>query len=409
MDLLHPRCAGLDVHKDTVVACTRVQIGAEVTYVTKTFKTSTRSLGELSDWLTQHGCTHIAMEATGVYWKPVWHILEGHFELILANAQHIKGVPGRKTDVLDSQWIADLLAHGLIRASFVPPAQIHQLRGLTRTRKQFVHEQIRHTQRIQKTLEDANIKLTGALSDLLGMSGRRILDALVAGETDPLKLVALVNYRVRTPREELVEALRGHVTDQHRFLLKIHLGQIDSIDSALAEIDARIETHLDPIRAKVNLLTTIPGVSDLVARVIVAEIGVDMSRFPTAANLVSWAGFCPKMNESAGKRRSTRLRKGAPWLKEILVQTAWCAVRVKTSYYRTQFHRIRARRGAKKAIVAVAASILTAIFHMLQTGTEHADLGPLHFDHLNEDVVKNRLVRRLSQLGYDVKIEKKAA
>lgn len=409
MDLLHRRCAGLDVHKDTVVACARIEAGRTASYETQTFSTTTRGLLELSAWLTKHECTHVAMEATGVYWKPVWHVLEGAFELILANAQHVKNVPGRKTDVLDAHWIADLAAHGLIRASFVPPLAIQDLRVLTRTRKQLVHEQVRHTQRLHKTLEDANIKLTGALSDVLGLSGRRILDAIVAGETDPAKLVALVNYRVRTPREKLLDALRGNVTAIHRFTLKIHLGQVDSIDLALAEIDAKIGVLLQPMRWVIELLTTIPGVSDLVAQVIIAEIGIDMSRFPTSGNLISWAGMCPQMNESAGKRRNSRLRNGAPWLKTVMVQAAWCAIRKTDSYYRAQFHRIRARRGAKKAIIAVAASMLTAAYEMILHGVEHKDLGAQHFDSLNEARATKRLVKRLIDLGYDVDLKKKAA
>jgi transposase len=409
MDLLHPRCAGLDVHQRSVVACVRVQDGAPTSYQTRTFETTTKGLLELSEWLETHQCTHVAMEATGVYWKPVWHVLEGNFELILANAQHIKNVPGRKSDVGDSQWIADLAAHGLIRASFVPTVQTQQMRDLMRTRKQFVREQVRHTQRIQKTLEDANIKLTTMLSDVMGQSGRRILDALIAGETDPEKLADLTDYRVRASRTTKVEALRGRVSEHHRLLLKLHLAQVDALDASIAQIDKEVERTLEPFRANVKLLATIPGVSELVAQTIVSEIGDDMSRFPTAGHLVSWAGLCPQMNESAGKRKSTRIRKGAPWLKTVLVQAAWSAVRKNNSYFKAQYHRLRSRRGPKKAIVAVAASMLTSVHAMLSKNVEFVDLGPQWFDHVNRAKTVKRLIHRLSEMGLEVQVKEKAA
>ena len=328
MDVLYARCAGLDVHKDTVVACVRLaEGGGEVRREVRSFATTTRGLLELSDWMTGHGCTHVAMEATGVYWKPVWHVLEGSFELVLANAGHIRNVPGRKTDVNDATWIADLLAHGLIRGSFVPPAAIQHVRDLTRTRKQLVREVAQHTQRIQKTLEDANIKLTGTISDVLGWTGRAILDALVAGETDPERLADLAHRGIKAPRAKLVEALRGRVTEHHLFLLKLHLGQVDALRAAIAGLDAQLGKALGEARAMAELLTTMPGISDLVAQVVVGEVGTDMRRFPSAAHLVSWAGLCPQSDESAGKRRNTRIRHGAPWLKTTLVQAAWAATR----------------------------------------------------------------------------------
>jgi transposase len=333
MDVLYPRCAGLDVHKDTVVAAVRIAANGAATIEVRTFDTTTPGLLALSGWLAECGCTHVAMEATGVYWKPVWHILsDGDVILILANAAHVKNVPGRKTDVADAAWLADLLAHGLVRASFVPEAPTQALRALLRTRKQLVREQASHVQRIQKTLEDANLKLGSVLTQVMGKSGRAILGALIAGERDPDALLRLVQRGVKASPERLRAALTGRVTEHHRFLLRLHLRQIDALEAAIAEIDQEVDRDLDPFRQAVRLLRTIPGLSDLTAQVIVSEIGTDMSRFPTAGHLVSWAGLCPRNDESAGKRRSTRLRKGAPWLKTTLVQCAWAGTRKKGSY-----------------------------------------------------------------------------
>jgi len=408
VELLYKRCAGLDVHQKTVVACARIVKKRKATEEVRTFETTTKGLLELAAWLEAEGCTHVAMEATGVYWKPVWHVLESGFELVLANAAHIKNVPGRKTDVADAVWIADLLAHGLIRASFVPPTPIQDLRALMRTRKQLVREAARNTQRIQKALEDANIKLTAVVSDILGKSGRAVLDALVAGEVDPEKLVELTSKRLKAPREVLVEALRGSVREQHRFLVKLHLDQVDAIDKAVREIDERVEKSLDPFRKNVELLTTMPGVSNVAAHVIVSEIGHDMTRFPSAAHLVSWAGLCPRADESAGKRRSSRIRHGAPWLKTTLVQCAWAAVRTKDSYLRAQFHRLKGRVGPMKAIIAAAASMLTAAYHMLTTGNEYRDLGAAYLDQRDHAKLTKRLLRRLEELGHKVTLERAA-
>jgi transposase len=405
MEVLHPHCAGLDVHKDTVVAAVRHMVGGTVTRQVRTFKTTTKDLMALSEWLASEGCTHIAMEATGIYWKPVWHILDdGEFTLVLANAAHVKNVPGRKTDVNDATWLAELMAHGLIRGSFVPEAGIEELRALLRTRKQFTRERSSHVQRLQKTLEDANIKLDSALSDVLGLSGRRMIEALIAGVSDPDELAGLAHRRVKAPPETLREALRGRVTRQHRFLLQLHLQHVDAIDATVAEIDREVDIHVEPFHAAALLLTTIPGVSELSARVIIAEIGNDMSRFPTQGHLICWAGLCPKNDESAGKRRSTRMRKGAPWLKTTLIQCAWAAARKNGSYLQAQFHRLRARRGAKKAIAAVAASILTAAYHMLKDGTLYHDLGPDHFDRRAKARQARNLLTRLHNLGYAVQI-----
>ena len=410
MEVMHQHCAGLDVHKKTVVACVRLASEGKVVTEVKTFATTTQGLLTLSDWLSENGCTHIAMEATGVYWKPVWHVLsDGEVELVLANAAHVKNVPGRKTDVSDAAWLAELLAHGLIRASFVPDGQTQELRALLRTRKQLVRERTRHAQRIHKTLEDANIKLDAELSDVLGKSGRAMLNALVAGETDPVRLAALAHPNVKSPQAQLREALRGRVTSHHRFLLQLHLGQIDSLDAAIGTIDREVEDSLAPFRAAVDLVRTIPGVSTLGAEVIVSEIGTDMSRFPSEGHLISWAGLCPRNDESAGKRRSNRLRKGAPWLKTTLVQCAWAAVRKKGSYLQAQFLRLKARRGPKKAIMAVAASILTAIYHMLKDGTLYQDLGSNHFQNRSKGQQTNRLIKRLAELGYDVALTPRAS
>jgi transposase len=375
VDVIFRRCAGLDVHKQSVVACVRIANNGAPTQEVRTFATTTSGLLALADRLDAYDVEHVAMEATGVYWTPVWHVLEGHFQLILANAAHVKNVPGRKTDVNDAMWLADLLAYGLIRASFVPPVAVQELRTLTRTRKQFVRERGAHVQRIEKTLEDANLKLGVVLSDLLGQSGRAVLQAIIDGHTDPEFLLTRINGRVKASRDELREALRGHISAHHRFMLKLHLEHIDALDRAIATLEQEVGAGLEPFRQAARLVSTIPGMSDIASHVVVGEIGIDMSRFATAAHLLSWACLCPRNDESAGKRRSTRVRRGGKWLKTTLVQAAWAAVRVKGSYLQAQFHRLRARRGAKKAIIAVAASMLSAIWHMLRNGTEWRKLG----------------------------------
>jgi transposase len=410
MEVLHQRCAGLDVHKKTVVAAVRLATENKLISEVRTFATTTAGLLALSDWLAENGCRHAAMEATGVYWRPVWHVLaDGEIELILANAAHVKNVPGRKTDVSDAAWLAELLAHGLIRASFVPDGQTQELRALLRTRKQLVRERTRHTQRIHKTLEDANIKLDAELSDILGKSGRAMLEAMIAGESDPVRLAALARRGVKASQDELQQALRGRVTSHHRFLLKLHLGQVDALDSAIATVDGEVEINLAPFRTAVELVSTIPGVNTLSAEVIVSEIGLDMGRFPTVGHLLSWAGLVPRNDQSAGKRRSTRLRQGAQWLKTTLVQCAWAAKNKKGSYLQAQFHRLRTRRGPQKAICAVAASILTAVYHMLKDGTAYEDLGPDHFNRRSKTTHSQRLVRQLQRLGYVVEIKPIAA
>jgi transposase len=417
MDVLHERVAGLDVHQATVVACMRVMAGGEVTRECRSFETTTTGLLALLEWLRECRCTHVAMEATGVYWKPVWNILsDGDFTLIVANAAHIKNVPGRKTDMNDAMWIADLVACGLIKASFVPEESLQELRSLMRTRKQLTREQTRHVQRIQKTLEEANIKLASVISEVMGKSGRRMIEAMIAGVRDPQKLAALAHRQIKASPKELYDALHGRLTDHHRFLLRLHIGQYDGLSAAIEQIDRQVDvaiTKLDEeaavdqasFRALIALLATIPGVSTLAATTILAEIGRDMSRFATAGHLVAWAGMCPGQNESAGKRKRSRLRKGAPWLKTMLVQCAWAAKRKNNSYYRAQFHRLSSRRGPQKAICAVAASILTAIYHMLKDGTEHQDLGADHFDRRSTEIKTKRLVAQLAKLGYQVQLQ----
>lgn len=418
METLYERVAGLDVHQATVVGCVRVLAGRETARECRTFATTTDELLALRAWLEENRCTHVAMEATGVYWKPVWKILsEGDFELIVANAAHIKNVPGRKSDINDATWTADLLACGLVKASFVPDEDLQDLRALMRTRKQLRREQTRHVQRIQKTLEEANIKLTIVLSDILGASGRRIIEAMIAGVRQPRKLADLAGPQVKATRKQLYDALHGRLTDHHRFLLKLHLGQWDSVGEAIKAIDLQVEAQLarmdaqseagtPPFRDLIPLLCTVPGVQPLSATSILAEIGRDMSRFPTAGHLVAWAGLCPGQNQSAGKRKSTRLRKGAPWLKTMLVQCAWAAKRKKESYYRAQFFRLQTRRGPQKAICAVAASILTAIYHILSDGIEHHDLGATYFDRRPPELRAKRLVAQLTRLGFTVQLQR---
>jgi transposase len=404
MEVMHERVAGLDVHKAMIVACVRIMSAGKIKRECRTFETSTAGLEALLDWLTASGCTHVAMEATGIYWKPVWNILsDGAFELIVANAAHIKNVPGRKTDVNDATWIADLVACGLIKASFVPDEAIQQLRSLLRARKQLSREQTSHIQRIQKTLEEANIKLDSVISDIMGVR-------------NPHKLAAMADRRIKASPKVLYDALHGRLTDHHRFMLELYLGQHDTLSQAIAKIDdavdaatARMDEEVEAgqatFRSLILLLCSVPGINVLGATIILAEIGRDMSRFPTAGHLLAWSGMCPGQNESAGKRKSSRLRKGAPWLKTILVQCAWAATRKKDSYYGAQFKRLRAKRGPKKAICAVAASMLTAIYHMLNDGTQHQDLGADHFDRRSNAVKASHHVAQLARLGFRVELQ----
>jgi transposase len=404
MEVIYSRCAGLDVHKQTVVACVRIAANGAPVQEIRTFPTTTSGLLALVDWLGSFGVEQVAMEATGAYWKPVWHVLDGHFKLVLANAAQVKNVPGRKTDINDAMWLADLLAHGLIRASFVPPTPVQDLRALMRTRKQFLRERSAHIQRIEKLLEDANLKLSVVLSDSVGISGRAVLQAIIDGRHDPQYLASLVSTRVKAERSEILEALRGQIRPPHRFMLKLHLDHINTVDAAIAAIEQEVGHGLDSFRQAAKLLSTIPGLSSVSAHMVVAEIGLDMTRFATPAHLRSWSCLCPRNDESAGKRRSTRLRPGANWLKTTLVQAAWAAVKVRGSYLQALFRRLSPRRGAKKAIVAVAASMLTAIWHMLRNGTEWRELGAAHFDRADAKKTATRLIRRLQQIGYVVQV-----
>lgn len=404
MEVVQARCAGLDVHKDEVVACARVGTGRRVQRTHGRFPTTTRGLLALADWLTAHGCRVVAVEATGVYWKPVWHVLEAAVELLLANPAHVRAIPGRKSNMNDAAWLADLLAHGLIRGSFVPPPAIQEIRDLTRTRKQLVRQIAQHTLRLQKTLEDANIKIAGVVSDLLGMSGRAVLRGLIDGETDPDQLLARTTGRLQAGPDRLRAALEGRVRDHHRFLLRLHLDQITAVERGLHAIDVRLGELLRPFETITTRLRTMPGVSHVVAQTLVAEIGVDMRRFPTPGHLRSWVGLCPRLDESAGKRRSTRIRHGAPWLKTVLVQAAWTAVRNREGYPHAQYQRLRARRGAKKAIVAVAASLLTAAYFILRDNVEYRDLGSRSFDGRNIARAATRLTKRLEALGFQVQL-----
>ena len=406
MEVLYARCAGLDVHQKTVVACVRIHgPDGRAQTETRTFGTDTGALLELSGWLEESGCTHAVMEATGVYWKPVWHILEESCALVLANAHYVRNVPGRKTDVSDAAWLADLLAHGLVRSSFVPERPTQELRDLTRTRKQLVRQRAQHVNRLHKVLEDANLKIGSYVTDITGVTGRAILAALIAGETDPAKLASLRNPRLKTPPDELAKALRGKVTQHHRFLLQMHLDQIEAADRSVERLDAQIEEQTRPLANEVQLLADMPGMSRTSACVVLAEIGADMSRFPSHRHLVSFAGLCPGLNQSAGKSRSTKLKKGSNWLKTVMVNCAWAAARSKDTYARAQFHRLKTRRGSKKAVVAVAASMLTAVYFVLRDRVPYRDLGASYFDRRDQTKIANRLRRRLESLGFSVEMK----
>jgi transposase len=408
MKTLHRKCAGLDVHSAEVAACARKVIKGKVQHEVRRFETTTAGLLALMAWLEAEGVTVIAMEATGVYWKPVWHILEGQFTLVLANAAHVKNLPGRKSDVADAVWLADLLAHGLIRPSMVPPTAVQDLRDLTRTRRQLGRELTQHVQRIQKVLEDANIKLTGLISDVMGQSGRRIIKAMTGGESDPAALAKLGSTRLKCQPAELIAALTGRIRPHHRFMLAEHMAMIDAIEARMTRFEAEIEARLLPFRDTVERLSGIPGVSTTAAAVILAEIGFDMSVFPSDGHLLSWAGLVPRMDESAGKKRSTRLRKGACWLKPLLVQCAWAATRKRGCYLSAQFYRLKGQRGPKKAIMAVAASILQAAYHMIKNGTPYRDLGAGHFAIRDKTKLAASLARRIAALGYDIQYQQAA-
>lgn len=410
MEVIYPRCAGMDVHKETVAVCLVVcEGGRPARKQVRTFGTMTRDLLALGDWLAEEGVTHVAMESTGVYWKPIFNVLESRFEVVLVNARHIKQVPGRKTDVKDCAWIADLLRHGLLKASFVPDRPQRELRDLTRHRAQLVGELGRVANRIQKVLEDANIKLGSVATDVLGVSGRAMIQALLEGRQAPEQMADLARGSLRRKKESLAAALEGHVTEHHRFMLRTLWDHLIYLEGAIASLDARIEEQMRPFEAEIALLDTIPGVDRVVAEAIVAEVGTDMSHFPTADHLASWAGVCPGNNESAGKRKSGRTSKGNRWLKRCLSQAAWAASRTKNTYLAAQFRQIARRRGRKRAIIATARTILIMAYHMLAEGTEYRELGGDYFDTLRPERLRHYYVRRLRQLGYEVNLAQAAA
>lgn len=409
MRVVHSDCAALDLGKDVIVAAVRLQDAAEIKRECRTFGATGQQLLSLASWLEHEGVTHVVMEATGSYWKAVWHVLENRFVLTLANPAHIKNVPGRKSDANDATWMADLHAHGLVRGSFVPPREIGALRDLTRTRKQFVREVNRHTQRIQKTLDIAGIKLTGVVSEVLGVSGRAILRALVAGETDPKKLARLGHPRLRASRERLEEALHGLLDDHQRRLIRMHLTLIENLESSIAELDLEIAKAVMPFRDIVERVQAVPGLSAINTPAVLAEIGIDMSRFLTHRHLVSWARLCPRLDQSAGKVHSRRTMKGAVWIKELMIQAAWAAIKNRNTYLHAQFLRLRARRGSQKAIVAVAASILTILYYIIRDGSTYEDLGIGHFVGRDRTRAARRLVARLQQLGYNVSVQEAVA
>jgi transposase len=407
MEIVYPCCAGIDIHKQTAVVCVRRRDErGNVLHETRTFSTMTAALLALAEWLSEQGVTHVAMESTGVYWKPVWNLLEGQFEMLLVNAQHIKQVPGRKTDVKDAEWIAQLLQHGLLRNSFVPGAPQRELRELTRQRRQLIQTRASVANRIQKVLEDANIKLASVATDVLGVSGRDMLEALVAGQDDPEVLADLARRRLRAKIPQLQEALHGRVTDHHRFLLRLLLDELTALEGLIGRLTGRIAEVLPPPFVEaLERLSTIPGINPPSATNILAEIGTDMNQFPTAGHLASWTGMCPGNNESAGKRKSGKTSKGNRWLRATLVQVAWAASHTKNTYLSAQYRRLASRRGKKRALVALGHTILGIIYHVLKDGTTYRELGPDYLERLDEDRTTRSLVRRLERLGHRVTLE----
>jgi transposase len=405
MEVIHPRCCGLDVHQKTVAACVRVcQEDGQKHKEVRTFGTWTQDLQRLADWLSEQGVTHVAMEATGVYWKPVWAVLAGRFALLLVNAQHIKAVPGRKTDVKDSEWIADLLQHGLLRGSFVPPPEIQDLRDLTRYRAQLTQERSGVANRIQKLLEEANIKLGSVASDVMGTSGQQMLRAIIEGETDPERLAKMARRRMRSKIPELSLALEGKVRDHHRDMLRRLMRHWSFLGEEIASLDKEIRSRMRPFEKAVALWQTIPGINELTAWNLVAEIGVNMHQFPSPHHLASWAGLCPGNNESAGKRKSGRTRYGAPWLKRALCQAAWAASHTKDTYFSALYRRLAARRGKKRAIIAVAHSLLIVIYCMLKQDRTYKELGGNYFDQIHAERHKRYFVKKLEALGFQVNL-----
>jgi transposase len=409
MQTLVERGCGLDVHQATVVACVLIVLpSSRVRKQMRTFGTTTRELLSLRQWLLSQGCTHLAMESTGVYWKPVYAILEGALEIVVANAQHVKKVPGRKTDVKDAEWLADLLCHGLLRSSFVPPKPIRELRDLTRYRRKLVESQSAERNRLLKLLETANIKLASVACDVFGVSGQLMLQALLAGHASPKQMAQLAKGRLRNRMADLEPALEGHLEPHHRFLLQLQLNRLEAAAKDLALLEQHIQERLKPYTAQLELLQEIPGVDWTLAAVIIAELGVDMSVFQSVSQLASWAGVCPGTHESAGKRKSSRIPKGNVYLKTALVEAANAASRAKGTYLRDKFYRLKARRGYKRAIIALAHKILVAIYHMLSQQVPYNDLGDLYLDQLNKHRLAQSLMHRLHRLGYAVTLQPSA-
>ena len=406
MEPIYTSCCGLDVHKRSIQTCIR-RLGPDgrIHQETRSFGTMTRDILEMADWLAVAGVTHVTMESTGVYWKPIYNLLEGRFTLLLVNARHVKHVPGRKTDVKDCQWLAQLLQCGLLKGSFIPPRPQRELRELTRHRTQLVAEKTRVANRIQKILEDANIKLASVASDILGASGRDMLRALIAGEQAPEKLADLARRQLRSKIPQLCLALEGQVTEHHRFVLGELLDHLGYLESQIERFTRRIEEVSRPFASAIEALTQVTGLEQRAAQNVVAEIGATMEPFPSEHHLASWSGVCPGSNESGGKRKSGKTSKGNRWLRSALVQAAWSAVRKKDSYFQAQYRRLAARRGKKRAILAVAHSLLTVIYHMLKTGSTFKDLGGDYFDKLNKNRLLPYLVRRIKDLGYQVTLE----
>ncbi len=405
MDILHTCCCGLDVHKETVVAClihpaAQGQRPKEV----RTFGTTTAALRELADWLRAAGCTHVALESTGVYWRPVYNVLEDEFTLLVVNAAHIKAVPGRKTDVKDCEWIADLLQHGLLRASFIPDQAQRELRDLTRTRTTLIDERSAAVCRLQKVLEDANLKLAGVATDILGVSGRAILQALVDGNTDPATLADLAMGRLRRKRAALEQALDGRLRAHHRLLITTHLAHIDFLDETIAQLSQEVAERLRPVEAELERLDTIPGVGRRTAEILAAEIGLDMSRFPSAGHLASWAGMCPGNYESAGKRKGGKTRKGSKWLRRALTEAAQAAARNTHCYLAARYRRLVVRRGKRKAAVAVGHTILLTAYYLLVRQDTYHDRSPAQLDAHRRERARQRAVAQLQALGFDVSL-----